>query len=194
MRKATDELSLLEAADRKEWRRWLKKNFRTADEIWLVYYKKGSGQLRIPYNDAVEEALCFGWIDSTVRNLDDQRYAQRFSPRRPKSSYSPANLERLRQLVAEGRVERSVLASLPSLEGAGAPRLVVAKDILAAIKADKEAWANYRKLSPGYKRIRIGFIEGARNRPAEFKKRLDYFIKMTARNKLFGYGGIEKYY
>ncbi len=194
MRKPANELDLLEVPDRKEWRRWLKKNFKTAGEVWLVYYKKGSAKERIPYNDAVEEALCFGWIDSTVRSLDEHRYAQRFSPRRPNSSYSPANLERLRRLVAEGRVEKSVLKSLPSLDQAAEPKLVVAPDILQAIKADKEAWANYRKLSPAYKRIRIGFIEGARNRPAEFKKRLDYFIKMTSKNKLFGFGGIEKYY
>ncbi len=194
MRKATNELMLVEARDRKEWRRWLKANYRTAGEAWLVYYKKGSGTARIAYNDAVEEALCFGWIDSNVRRLDEQRYAQRFSPRRPNSSYSPANLERLRRLVAEGRVMKSVLESLPNLSERRSPRLVVAKDILDTIKANKEAWANYRKLSPAYKRIRIGFIEGARNRPGEFKKRLDYFIKMTAKNKLFGFGGIEKYY
>jgi len=194
MRKSTDELDIVEAADRTEWRRWLKKNYKTAKDVWLVFYKKGSGKSRIPYNDAVEEALCFGWIDSNVRSLDEARYAQRFSPRRPNSSYSVANIERLRRLVAEGRVQEDVLASLPALSEQKEPRLVVAKDILAAIKANKEAWANYRKLSPAYKRIRIGFIEGARNRPAEFRKRLDYFIKMTAKNKLFGYGGIEKYY
>jgi hypothetical protein len=65
---------------------------------------------------------------------------------------------------------------------------------LEAIKANKEAWTNYRRLSAAYKRIRIGFIEGARNRPAEFQKRLKYFIRMTAKNKQFGFGGIEKYY
>ncbi len=182
------------SADRRAWRRWLRQNHKTKNEVWLVYYRKGSGKARITYNDAVEEALCFGWIDSNVKKLDDARFAQRFSPRRPGSAYSPANLERLRRLVAQGKVARSVLASLPPLTGAKAPRLVVASDILAAIKANKEAWANYRGLSPAYKRIRVGFIEGARNRPAEFKKRLDYFVRMTAKNKLFGFGGIEKYY
>jgi uncharacterized protein YdeI (YjbR/CyaY-like superfamily) len=194
MRKNNDELNILEAKDRAEWRRWLRKNFRTAKDVWLVAYKKSSGKSRIPYNDAVEEALCFGWIDSTLRSLDEERYVQRFSPRRANSSYSPANIERLSKLVAAGRVEKSVLAVLPPLGAKKEARLVVAKDILEAIRADKEAWANYRKLSPAYKRIRIGFIEGARNRPAEFRKRLDYFVKMTAKNKMFGYGGIEKYY
>ncbi len=191
MRKALDEIDLLEVANRPEWRAWLRKNHRSANEIWLVFYRKGSGKERIAYNDAVEEALCFGWIDSNVRSIDSQRFAQRFSPRKPNTPYSPANQERLRGLIAAGKVSKDVLATLPRMPE---PKLVVAKDILGAIKADKEAWANYRKLSPAYKRIRIGFIEGARKRPKEFQKRLDYFIKMTAKNKKFGFGGIEKYY
>jgi uncharacterized protein YdeI (YjbR/CyaY-like superfamily) len=181
----------LELDNRAAWRRWLKKNYQSAKEVWLVYHKKSSGKPRIPYNDAVEEALCFGWIDSNLRTIDEQRFAQRFSPRKPKSSYSPANIERLRRLIAEGKVEKSVLASIGELPE---PKLEIARDILDTIKADKQAWANYRKLSPGYKRIRIGFIEGARNRPAEFQKRLRYFIKMTAQGKHFGFGGIDKYY
>ena len=181
----------LEVTTRAEWRQWLKKNSRSAQEIWLVYYRKASGKPRIAYNDAVEEALCFGWIDSNVRSIDEERFAQRFSPRKPNSPYSPANQERLRKLIAEGKVAKSVLANLGSLPAA---RLTVAKDILQAIKADKQAWANYRKLPAAYKRIRIGFIEGARKRPAEFQKRLNYFVKMTAQNKRFGFGGIEKYY
>ncbi len=208
-RKPLGDSSLLEVSDRAEWRAWLRKNHRSATEIWLVYYRKGSGQERIAYNDAVEEALCFGWIDSNVSSIDERRFAQRFSPRNPGTPYSPANQERLRKLIAQGKVSKSVLAAIklqtsdPKLrlrsdalgpKSESEPRLIVAKDILAAIKADKAAWANYRKLSPAYKRIRIGFIEGARKRPAEFEKRLRYFIKMTAKGKMYGFGGIEKYY
>ena len=181
----------LEASNRTKWRRWLRSNYKTSKGIWLVYYRKGSGRERIPYNDAVEEALCFGWIDSNVKGIDHERFAQRFSPRRPGSPYSPANKERLRRLIAEGKVVKSVLATLGDLKE---PRFTFAKDILEAIKADTGAWTNYRKFPAAYKRIRIGFIEGARNRPAEFQKRLKYFIKMTAKGKQFGFGGIEKYY
>lgn len=190
-RKALNAEDLLEVDSRKEWRSWLRKNHRSAKEVWLIYYRKGSGRERIAYNDAVEEALCFGWIDSIVRSIDERRFAQRYSPRKPSTPYSPANQERMHKLIAAGKVSKDVLEALPKFKE---PRLVVAKDILEAIKADKEAWANYRKLSPGYKRIRIGFIEGARNRPAEFQKRLNYFIKMTAKGKMYGFGGIEKYY
>jgi len=174
-----------------EWRTWLKRNYKTEEEIWLVYYKKTSGKPRIEYNDAVEEALCFGWIDSTVRKLDEERFAQRFSPRKPKSGYSQANKERLERLVAEGRVMKDVLASLGDIS---AGQFEIPKDIIKAIKDNREAWKNFQNFSETYKRIRIAFIDGARNRPQEFQKRLNYFIKMTEKNKQFGFGGIEKYY
>jgi uncharacterized protein YdeI (YjbR/CyaY-like superfamily) len=153
--------------------------------------KKASGKPRIPYNDAVEEALCFGWIDSRVKRIDDSAYAQRFSPRNPKSTYSQANKERLRELVRLGKVLPSVQASLGDIL---TEEFVIPEDILSAIKGNKAAWENFQNFSPEYKRIRVAFIEGARNRPAEFRKRLRYFIEMTEKNKQFGFGGIEKYY
>ena len=174
-----------------DWRKWLKKNYKTKKEIWLVYYKKTSGKPRIEYNDAVEQALCFGWIDSTVRKLDEERFAQKFSPRNPKSGYSQANKERLRKLVAQKKVAKDVLESLG---GMLTEKFEIPADILKAIKADKIAWENFQKFSDSYVRIRIAFIDGARNRPKEFQKRLKYFIKMTENNKMFGFGGIEKYY
>src|SRR2546425_13099589 len=84
--------------NRRGWRAWLAKHHRTAPEIWLIYYKKDSGKPRIPYNDAVEEALCYGWIDSILKPVDADRYAQRFSPRRPRSRLSEMNRERVRRL------------------------------------------------------------------------------------------------
>ena len=176
---------------RKKWRAWLREHYKTAKEIWLVYYKKSSGKPRIEYNDAVEEALCFGWIDSTVRSIDDKKFAQRFSPRKPNSKYSPANKERLRALLRQKKVIKEVRETLGKL---GDEKFVMPKDILKEIKANKEAWKNFQKFSAAYKRIRIGFIDGARKRPAEFKKRLAYFIRMTEKNKQFGFGGIEKHY
>src|SRR6266487_2959722 len=177
-------MKTLYLSDRKKWRAWLRQHYKTEKEIWLVYYKKGSGKPRIEYNDAVEEALCFGWIDSTVRSIDEKRFAQRFSPRKPNSKYSPANKERLRSLLKEKKVIKEVRETLGD----------ISEDILVEIKSNKVAWKNFQKFSDSYKRIRIGFIDGARKRPAEFKKRLSYFIKMTEKNKQFGFGGIEKHY
>jgi uncharacterized protein YdeI (YjbR/CyaY-like superfamily) len=139
----------------------------------------------------VEEALCFGWIDSTVKNLDEAQFAQKFSPRKPKSPYSQANKERLKHLVKQNIVIKEVAEPLKDLLN---EEFRIPPDILKAIKADKSAWENFQNFSETYKRIRIAFIDGARNRPEEFQKRLSYFIRMTGKNKLYGFGGIEKYF
>jgi uncharacterized protein YdeI (YjbR/CyaY-like superfamily) len=179
------------ASGRKAWRAWLSRHYVKEREIWLVFPKKSEGRPRISYNDAVEEALCFGWIDSTVKSLGKERFAQRFSPRNPKTPYSQANKERLRELVARGKVIPSVLKTLePHLS----EKYVMPEDIIKRIKTDKLAWKNYVKFPEPYKRIRLAFIDGARNRTQEYEKRLGYFIKMTSKNRQFGYGGIEKYY
>lgn len=181
----------LHVTNRKDWRRWLRNHYRSEKEIWLVYYKKETGKPRILYNDAVEEALCFGWIDSTFKTLDETRTAQRFSPRKPKSPYSPANKERLRKLIKQRKVIKEVRETLGDISQT---RFEIPEDILEAIKANEEAWKHFQKFSDAYKRIRVGFIEGARKRPEEFNKRLRYFIKMTEKNKQYGFGGIEKHY
>jgi uncharacterized protein YdeI (YjbR/CyaY-like superfamily) len=181
----------LHVTDRAEWRAWLKKHYKKEKEIWLVYSKKHTGKPRIAYNDAVEEALCFGWIDSTAKSLDADRTAQRFTPRRPGTPYSQANKERLRALAAQGKLIKEVE---DTLDGILQEEFKISPDILKAIRADEQAWKNFQKFSEPYKRIRVAFIEGARKRPEEFQKRLHYFIRMTARNKLFGFGGIDKYF
>lgn len=175
----------------KDWRKWLKANYKTEKEIWLVYYKKETGKPRIEYNDAVEQALCFGWIDSIIKKIDDERTVQRFSPRKPKSSYSQANIERLRYLVVKKKVVKEVAETLTDVLN---QEFVIPPDILKSIKANKTAWKNFQKFSDSYIRIRIAFIDAARKRPEEFKRRLKYFIEMTEKNKLIGFGGIEKHY
>jgi uncharacterized protein YdeI (YjbR/CyaY-like superfamily) len=182
---------LLHAASRKEWRAWLEKHYQTESEVWLVFFRKASGKPRIPYNDAVEEALCFGWIDSTARGVDEERFAQRFSPRRPNSGYSQINKERLRELVARGKVKPEVLARLPDLS---VESFEMPGDILRAIKDNPQAWRNFQRFSGRYQRIRVAFIEAARKRPAEFQKRMSHFIKKTEQNKQFGFGGTDGYF
>lgn len=181
----------LHVTKRQDWRKWLREHSKTEKDIWLVYYKKETGKPRIAYNDAVEEALCFGWIDSTFKTLDEKRTAQRFSPRKPKSKYSPANKERLRKLLKQRKVIKEVRETLGDISE---EKFEIPKDILEEIKSNEEAWKHFQKFSDAYKRIRIGFIDGARKRPDEFKKRLRYFIKMTEKNKQYGFGGIEKHY
>ena len=179
-------------ADRNEWRNWLAEHFRTEEEIWFVFPMKEANEASLSYNDAVEEALCFGWIDSTIKHIDPLHRAQHFTPRRPGSPYSQPNIERLKWLDAQGLIHPEIRESvLPILN---AP-FVFPPDIMTAIRADALVWENYIGLSDGYKRIRIAYIDAARKRPDEFAKRLNSFIEKTKARKLIrGFGGIEKYY
>ncbi len=106
-------MKTLYVRNRTQWRTWLGKNHDKEKEIWLVFYKKASGKLSIPYNDAVEEALCFGWIDSIEKSLDAERFAGRFSPRRPKSNWSPSNRARAKHLIEQGLMTTSGRKALP---------------------------------------------------------------------------------
>lgn len=98
---------------RDEFRKWLQKNHKTKKEIWLIQYKKVTKKPSLPYIDAVEEAICFGWIDGLEKSIDAERYALRFSPRRPKSNWTETNKERARKLIAEGKMTEAGVASLP---------------------------------------------------------------------------------
>ena len=178
--------------DRQEWRNWLENNFEARNEIWLEYPKKETGKKRILYNDAVEEALCFGWIDTTVKSLNGETTIQRFCKRRNNSSYSHANKERLKWLVENGLIHKSVFEDIKKVTK---EKFIFSGDIVEKLKTDKNTWKNFQKMSESYKRIRIAYIESARKRPEEFEKRLKNFIVKTREDKMIkGFGGIEKYY
>ncbi|MBQ6559725.1 MAG: YdeI/OmpD-associated family protein [Erysipelotrichaceae bacterium] len=185
-------MEIFYTSERSEWRSYLEDHFETSKEIWFVFPMKESEEKSLSYNDAVEEALCFGWIDSTIRHIDELHRAQRFTPRRKGSTYSQPNIERLLWLDAHGMIHPKVRESiLPIIK---AP-FVYPEDILDAIRKDEEAWRHYQRFSEPYKRIRIAYIEAARKRPEEFQKRLNSFLEKTRQNKLImGYGGIDKYY
>jgi uncharacterized protein YdeI (YjbR/CyaY-like superfamily) len=179
-------------ATRAEWREWLSRNFETAADIWFVFPNKCSGKQGVLYNDAVEEALCFGWIDSTVRALDRDHKIQRFTPRRPRSTYSQPNRERLGWLLEQGMIHPKFEDGIRALL---AEPFVFPDDIIAGLRADPVVWENYGRFSDSYKRLRVAYIESARVVPAEFEKRLRNFISTTREGKIItGYGGIGKYY
>ena len=185
------ELNTLYVYDRKTWRAWLENHFETEPEVYLLYAKKASGKPRISYNDAVEEALCFGWIDSIVRKYDETFSAQRFSPRKNMRKFSQPNIERLRWLQKERLLHPRVEVEVKEIISQD---FVFPENIIEKLRKDEVVWNNYQGFSDGYKRIRIAYIDGARNRPEEFEKRLQNFINKTRLNKIFGFGGIEKYF
>ena len=179
-------------SDRNEWRKWLSDHFRTKREVWFVFPTKDSGEESLSYNDAVEEALCFGWIDSTTGHLDEAHGIRRFTPRKDFSYYSRPNIERLIWLDKQGMIHPEIR---PSVRGVIEAEYVFPEDILSVIRSDETAWKNYQNFSDPYKRIRVAYIDAARNRPAEFEKRLRSFLEKTAQNKMIvGFGGIDKYY
>jgi uncharacterized protein YdeI (YjbR/CyaY-like superfamily) len=176
--------------NRKAWREWLKKHAKTEKEVWLIYYQKRSGKTRIAYNDAVEEALCFGWIDSTVKTYDAERIVQKFSPRKRNSPYSQINKERLGRLIQQRKVSPDVLATLGDIT---TEAFTIPKDILRTLKANPTVWENFQHYSGSYQRIRIAYIESGKRRPGAYEKRLRHFLAMTEQDKQFGFG-IETYF
>jgi len=175
----------------KDWRKWLVKNHKKQKEIWLIYYRKETGKPRIPYDDAVREALCYGWIDSIVKKIDTKRFTQRFSPRRLTSILSQMNKERIRELIKEKKMTRCGLEAVAHVFNPQTDKnekLKISSDTLKVLKANKEAWKYFQKMPPSYQRIRISYIDGSKEYSAEmYKKTLAHFIKRTAQNKRIGF-------
>ncbi|MDL2303564.1 YdeI/OmpD-associated family protein [Dysgonomonas sp. OttesenSCG-928-D17] len=185
-------MNTLYVKNREEWRKWLEANFQTEKEIWLVCPKKSSGKEVILYNDAVEEALCFGWIDSILKTLDEHHTIQRYSVRNPKSTYSQLNKERITWLHKNNMIHPSVVDSIRFIME---EEYVFPDYIIDEIKKDELAWRNFSSFSDSYKRIRIAYIDMARDNPDDLQKRLTHFLEKTRANKqIKGYGGAEKYY
>ena len=184
--------NIIYCTNRQKWREWLSAHFETEQEIWFVFPTVSSGEIGVTYNDAVEEALCFGWIDGVAGTLDEKHQLRRFTPRRKGSPYSRLNIERLIYLDSQDMIHPKLKEHVK--EVISVP-FVFPKDIIDEIKKDKIAWKNYQNFTDSYKRIRVAYIDAARNRPEEFKKRLTSFFKKTRENKIItGYGGTEKYY
>jgi uncharacterized protein YdeI (YjbR/CyaY-like superfamily) len=162
------------AATRREWREWLEKNHDRAREIWLLYPKKASGKTRVPYPDAVEEALCFGWIDGVLKPIDDRVYAQRFTPRRPGTNWSELNRKRYARLLREGLVTDAGKAKPPNKRGRAATPAEISDKvppyISKAFRTAEPAWTNFRKLAPGYRRMFVFWINHAKREETRQKR------------------------
>jgi len=171
------------AADRSAWREWLRESHNRAKEIWLLWYVDGTGKPSVPYLHAVEEAICFGWIDGMVKRFDSERNAARYTPRRANSHWTELNKERARRLIANGLMTEAGFAVLPDLS---LDAFSIAPDILEALQADPQIWANFQAFPPLYQRIRVSSIEEARRQPEVLKERLDKFLHKTRQNKMFG--------
>jgi uncharacterized protein YdeI (YjbR/CyaY-like superfamily) len=168
----------LYVTSRDEWRIWLTRHHKSETEVWLIYYKKHSGRPRISYDHAVEEALCFGWIDSIVKKIDDEKFAQKFTPRRDSTRWSELNKRRLRKLIRDGRMTDAGLAKIDVVmldEDAPAKRNTadpnIPRFVKQALMAHPKAWENFQGLTPSRRSAYIRLIIDAKKEETR-KRRL----------------------
>jgi len=178
-----------EASNRAEWRAWLEKNHTLASSVWLVYYKKHTGKASISYNDAVEEALCFGWIDSRPNTLDQDRYMQLFSPRKARSPWSKLNKQRVEKLIEQGFMTPAGLKVVEASKQDGSwnsydaiEALALPPDFQQALAANEEASKNFAAFSNSSKKQLLWHIESAK-RPETRSKRIEKIVLAAQQNK-----------
>lgn len=180
--------------DRQKWRSWLAQNHDRHDHVWLIYYKKGSGKPRISYDDAVEEAICYGWIDSLVKRLDDKRYMQKFTPRTDTGTWSALNVRRVRKLHELGKLTRAALAKIPeSIFKGKTPKPTVAQrrsatmptELKRLIGQDTKATAYLKSLAPSYQHQFIGWVGSAKKADTRVKRAKEA-VQLLAQGKKLG--------
>lgn len=175
------------AATRQKWRNWLEKNHQSEAEIWLVFYKRHTGRKGVEYRDALEEALCFGWIDSLVARLDEDRFARKFTPRKANSRWSSVNRRLYDDLKARGLVAPAGLKRPPTDKSGDAPRPSISEipaDIEHGLKANPRAWAFFEQLAPSYRRQCIAWITAAKREETRDKRLREVVGLMAAGKKL----------
>jgi len=182
----------LHVTTREAWRAWLARHHATAREVWLVYAKRHTGEQRVEYDAAVEEALCFGWIDGLVRTVDDGYYAQRYTPRRPGSKWSSLNRARYARLLRAGQLTAAGLAKAPPSGPAEtrepahtADRSALPPEFRRALRAHPDAWRNFSELAPSYRRLYVGWIVAAKREETR-ARRITEAIGLLAAGKKLG--------
>lgn len=173
---------------RQDWRNWLETHGSTKTEIWLRTFRKDTGKPSISYDDLVEECLCFGWIDGTVKKYCEESAVRRITPRRKKSYLSELNRQRVWKLQRLGLMTPAGIAPIEVQIGSPDEPLVIPDWILAELQADPQVWQHFEAFPHFYKRLKIAWIHDMESdtRHPDSQKRLDYFIKMTAQGKRYG--------
>ena len=183
----TAALETLDVRTARQWRAWLEKHHASSPGVWLVFPKGHTGQESLAYEDSVREALCFGWIDSLIKRLDDERYARKFTPRRPGSKWSDINRRRWAELKAAGRLTAAGLAAAPTDNAYAPPPAIpdLPPYFAEALDANPMAWASFQELAPTYRRRFVGWIHTAK-RPETREKRMREAIALLAAGKKLG--------
>ncbi len=183
----------LHFTQRDDWRAWLEENHATANEVWLVHHKKHTSKPNLSLEEAVEEALCFGWIDGLLRPIDEEKYALRYSPRKKDSVWSETNKRRVAKLIKQGRMTEAGLAKVKEAKSNGQWRAAALRedttniplDLKQALKASPPAQRNFDRLPPSHKRQFIYWITSAKTDKTR-QRRIAETIKLVAENKRLG--------
>lgn len=178
--------------NREDWRSWLEENHLKEKEVWLIYYKKHTGKPRIPYDDAVEEALCFGWIDSIVRRIDDERYMQKFSPRKDKSGWSESNKKRVKKLTDKGMMAQAGLDKIEAAKKNGswdrgiesAMSYEMPSELKSALASNKAAKEFFDSLSSSCQKQYIGWIGSAKKEETRQRRAKEALSMLSKKKKL----------
>lgn len=176
-------------AERAEWRRWLEEHGGDEREVWFVYFKPGSGGTSLAYEDTMEEALCFGWIDSIIQKIDEEKYARKFTPRTNTQKWSASNLRRVHKMISEGRMTEAGLRCIDPAVLARSPQELERVDDAAAFEQVKDmlrqhpqAWQNFIHLAPSHQRRYLGWISSAKGQPTR-ERRVQEAVALLEKNE-----------
>jgi uncharacterized protein YdeI (YjbR/CyaY-like superfamily) len=180
----------LHFADSRAWRKWLEKNHDTSKGVWLVHYKKDSGQTSARYDDALDEALCFGWIDSIMKSLDDDKFVLKYTPRKGKSVWSERNKDKAERLIASGRMTPAGLAMIEEAKKNGLWQNAYSSkrkekmppDLKKALLKDSDAWRNFHNFANSYWNMYIAWINDAKTEKTR-AIRISEVVRRSAINK-----------
>ena len=179
------------AKDREEWRGWLAENHANATEVWLELFKKHTDKPSPSYNDAVEEALCWGWVDSTRRNIDENRYAFKFTPRKPGSKWSPSNIARVEKLIKMRQMTPAGMKLVEAARASGAwdnpvtpPTFEMPGEFRKALAENQDAGAFFETLTSSQKKQYIGWIASAKRDETRAKRLTKALEMLNAKQKL----------
>lgn len=178
-------ISTLDVRTRPDWRRWLRKHCASSPGIWLVFHKRHTGIESLGYDDAVEEALCFGWIDSLIKRLDADRYARKFTPRKPDSVWSEINRRRYADLKDRGLLEAPGLERPPTGRSYPAPPSEISPAVKKRLMKNLLAWDRFQKMPPSRRRACVAWVESAK-REATREKRLRELVDVLVTGRTLG--------
>ena len=182
--------------NRNEFRKWLEKNHDKQKELWILFYKVHTKKKSLRYAEAVEESLCFGWIDGIVKRIDDEKHAQRYTPRNPKSIWSKVNKERAKRMIDAGKMTDAGLVKIKEAKKSGwwqnayttsRSDYEMSAEMKKALMSDKEAWNNFQNFSKGYQNTYIFYVNYAKREETK-KKRIQLVLERAKKNQPPGLG------